>query len=117
MEIENISSDFSTFGDYQQISASEVNNSYYGDYYSYEEKQFDNVAGAVALWRAVLLQAFIDLKSQSKKKRNQPIKNEAYRWFNSANQNQVKMVCQLAKYNYNDVKKCFNKIISRDFKR
>ena len=110
-----MSFDFSSFGDYNQISASDVNNSYYGDYYSYEEKEFENVSGEIALWRAVLLQAFVDLKSQSKKKRNKPIKQEAYKWFNATNQQPVKVVCQLANYNYNEVKKCANEIMKVNF--
>ena len=92
-----------------------MNSSYYGDYYDYETAEYENIAGEIALWRAVLLQSFIDLKTQSNKKRMQPIKYEAYKWFSATDQEPVRIVCQLANYNYNEVKKCANEIIEKDF--
>lgn len=117
MDFENISDALSYFGEntYEPISATSVNGSYYGDYYDYEEREYENIAGEIALWRAVLLQSFIDLKTQSKKKRMQPIKYEAYKWFSATDQEPVRIVCQLANYNYNEVKKCANEIIEQDF--
>lgn len=64
------------------------------------------IRGEVALWRAVVLQQLIDLKSQSKKRRNQQTKKNAYNWFmREENDDDVKEICDYADYNYNDVKK------------
>ena len=50
-----------------------------------------------SLWRAVLLQAFIDLKSNSKKKIAKTYRMKSAIWFNLNNNNFVK-VCYLAGY-------------------
>ena len=60
--------DFSLDGDLKYITEEQVNSSYYGEYSSYYNSDNRELLGEIALWRAVLLQAFIDLKSKSKKK-------------------------------------------------
>ena len=50
-----------------------------------------------SLWRAVLLQAFIDLRSNSKKKIAKTYRMKSAIWFNLNNNNFVK-VCYLAGY-------------------
>ena len=69
--------------------------------------------GEIALWRAVLLQAFIDLKSKSKKKRNQPIIQEAKNWFLNKNQENVIDICDMANCSYNLVKNTANDILKQ----
>ena len=64
------------------------------------------IRGEVALWRAVVLQQLIDLKSQSKKRRNQQTKKNAYNWLmKEDNEDDVREICDYADYDYNDVKK------------
>ena len=71
------------------------------------------IRGEVALWRAVVLQQLIDLKSQSKKRRNQQTKKNAYNWFmRDENDDDVKEICDYADYNYNDVKKIAGELAS-----
>ena len=60
--------------------------------------------GEIALWRAVLLQAFIDAKSKSKKNRNQTIIQDAKNWFLNNNQDDVMDVCDMANCSYNLIK-------------
>ena len=103
--------DFLLDGDYKYITEEQVNASYYGDYGPYHENDNYELLGEIALWRAVLLQAFIDLKSKSKKKRNQPIIQEAKNWFLSDNQSDVMDVCGMANCNYNLVKNTANDIL------
>ena len=83
------------------ISEEMVNASYYGDYQQYSAIEYANIAGEVALWRAVLLQAFIDLKVKSRKKKYDHARRKAYEWFKfSKNQADVKEVCRLSGYEY-----------------
>ena len=85
------------------ISLENVNSSYYGDYYEYYVNDYKNeIRGEIALWRAVLLQAFIDLKTKSKKHVKKPVKREAVKWFR-ANKRDLMDVCVLADYDYNMV--------------
>lgn len=51
-----------------------------------------------ALWRAVILQAFIDLKNSSKKKIANTFRVKATLWFNIKNKDFVK-VCDMANLN------------------
>ena len=75
-----------------------------------------SIAGEIALWRAVLLQALIDLKSQSRKKRNQPSKKAAYNWFTKdENDADVRAVCFFARYDYKIVKQLADEIIAESF--
>lgn len=99
----------------EHISNDAVNCSYYGNYTNYISDEYVHVGGEIALWRAVLLQAIIDLKSKSKKKRNQPLKKEAYNWFTNE-EYEVKAVCSYADYDYRTVKNLTNKIIAENFK-
>ena len=48
-----------------------------------------------SLWRAVILQAFVDLKNNSKKKIANTFRVKATLWFNSNNKDFLK-VCSLA---------------------
>ena len=99
------------------ITEKDINSSYYGNYKDYIENNY-SINGYRALWRAVLLQALIDLKTQSKKQRNQPIKQEAYDWFNKKeNEQDVKMVCYLADYNFNVVKELANELSRKFFSK
>ena len=93
------------------VIAKDVSSSYYGDYKSFVENGYKEVLGEVGLWRAVLLQAFIDLKSLSKKRRNQKIIKEAKDWF--SNEEEVKTVCEMANYSYRSVKQLANQIIEQ----
>ncbi len=100
----------------EYITADEVNASYYGDYSSYIDNKYKTILGEVGLWRAVLLQAFVDLKSKSKKKRNQNFIREAKEWFiKKENKNDIKQICEMAHYNYNSVHKLANDIIKERY--
>lgn len=57
----------------------------------------DNIAfrGELALWRAVILQAGIDLVSKSKKRIAQTYRWKAFQWFNLRNE-EFKQVCGYA---------------------
>ena len=96
------------------ISLDSVNSSYYGDYYEYYVNDYKNeTRGEVALWRAVLLQAFIDLKTKSKKHVKKPVKREAVKWFR-ANKRDLMDVCALADYDYRMVVKKADEIMAED---
>ena len=93
------------------ISLENINSSYYGDYYEYYVNDYENeTKGEVALWRAVLLQAFIDLKTKSKKHVKKPIKREAAKWFRVNKQDLID-VCALADYDYHMVAKKAEEVI------
>ncbi len=97
------------------IKTDAVNSSYYGDYIDYYKRECDDAIGEINLWRAVLLQALIDLKTKTKKKRFQPIKKEAYDWFSKKeNQEEVKVICDCAGISYAKVQKVANEIIKKD---
>lgn len=94
------------------ISLENVNCSYYGDYYEYYVNDYKNeTRGEVALWRAVLLQAFIDLKTKSKKHVKKPVKREAAKWFRT-NKRDLMDVCALADYDYRMVAKKAEEILA-----
>ena len=96
------------------ISLENVNSSYYGDYYEYYVNDYKNeTKGEVALWRAVLLQAFIDLKTKSKKHVKKPIKREAAKWFRVNKQDLID-VCALADYDYHMVAKKAEEVMKED---
>ena len=96
------------------ISLENVNSSYYGDYYEYYVNDYKNeTKGEVALWRAVLLQAFIDLKTKSKKHIKKPIKREATKWFRT-NKQDLMDVCALADYDYCMVAKKAEEILNEN---
>ena len=96
------------------ISLENINSSYYGDYYEYYVNDYENeTKGEVALWRAVLLQAFIDLKTKSKKHVKKPIKREAAKWFRVNKQDLID-VCALADYDYHMVAKKADKVMKED---
>lgn len=103
--------DFLLNDDFKYISEEQVNASYYGNYDTFYENNNCELLGEIALWRAVLLQAFIDLKSKSKKKRNQPIIQEAKKWFLNKNQSDIMDVCSMANCNYNLVKNTADDIL------
>src|SRR5574344_728215 len=97
------------------ISESDVNGSYYGDYTSYNEREYSCIAGEVALWRAVLLQSLIDLKTQSKKRRNKKVKQDAIDWFTKKeNKPDVMAVCRYAKYEYRQVSNFVNDFLNNN---
>ena len=99
------------------ISLDSVNSSYYGDYYEYYVNDYKNeTRGEIALWRAVLLQAFIDLKTKSKKHVKKPIKREAVKWFR-ANKRDLMDVCALADYDYHMVAKKAEEILAENSSR
>ena len=94
------------------ISLENVNSSYYGDYYEYYVNDYKNeTRGEVALWRAVLLQAFIDLKTKSKKHVKKPVKREAAKWFRT-NKRDLMDVCALVDYDYRMVAKKAEEILA-----
>ena len=96
----------------QHITDKMVNSSYYGDYYEYYVNDYKNeTRGEVALWRAVLLQAFIDLKTKSKKHVKKPVKREAAKWFRT-NKRDLMDVCALADYDYRMVAKKAEEILA-----
>ena len=96
------------------ISLDNINSSYYGDYYEYYVNDYKNeTKGEVALWRAVLLQAFIDLKTKSKKHIKKPIKREATKWFRT-NKQDLMNVCALADYDYCIVAKKAEEILNEN---
>ncbi len=102
----------------EHITETDVNCSYYGNYADYISDEYVYIGGEIALWRAVLLQSFIDLKSKSKKKRNQPFKKEAYNWFTKKeNENDVREVCSYADYDYRTIKTIADEIIAENFSR
>lgn len=96
--------DFSLSNDFKYITEEQVNASYYGEYDTCYESDNRELLGEIALWRAVLLQAFIDAKSKSKKKRNQTIIQDAKNWFLNNNQDDVMDVCDMANCSYNLIK-------------
>lgn len=55
----------------------------------------DNYNPEIALWKAVILQAFVDLQSNSKKKIMQGYKIKAMLWFNLNNKDFIE-VCRNA---------------------
>lgn len=59
----------------------------------YKEKK----NGEQSLWRAVILQAFVDLKNNSKKKIANTYRIKATLWFNKKNQNFIK-ACHFANF-------------------
>lgn len=96
--------DFSLSNDFKYITEEQVSASYYGEYDTCYESDNRELLGEIALWRAVLLQAFIDAKSKSKKKRNQTIIQDAKNWFLNNNQDDVMDVCDMANCSYNLIK-------------
>ena len=101
--------------DYNWINEKMVNGSYYGDYESYIKNEQVSIAGEIALWRAVLLQAFIDLKIKSKNKKYNFAKRKAYEWFKlPENQEDVKEVCRLSGYEYRQAIKLADEIIKNN---
>lgn len=96
------------------ITEKDINASYYGDYEEYLKHDQVSVAGEVALWRAVLLQAFVDLKIKSKHKKYNATKRKALEWFKSEkSQQDVKDICRMAGYNYRQVIKLVDEIIKK----
>ena len=94
------------------ITADEVNKSYYGDYFEYYKRECEDAVGEINLWRAVLLQALINLKTKSKKRRMQPSKKEAYDWFTKKeNEEEVMVVCECAEVSFGKVKKIVQEIV------
>lgn len=91
----------------------DVNNALYGENYndSFYRAHSDAI-GEVNLWRAVLLQALIDLKTKSKKRRMQPAKKDAYDFFtNKENEEAVILICECARISYGKLKRAVNEII------
>lgn len=73
----------------------------------------NKIRGEVGLWRAVILQQLIDLKSQSKKRRNQQVKKNAYNWFfREENEDDILEICDYADYDYHDVKQIAHELAS-----
>ena len=94
------------------ITANEVNKSYYGDYAEYYRRECEDAVGEINLWRAVLLQALINLKTKSKKRRMQPAKKEAYEWFTKKeNAEEVMIICECAEVSYGKVMNAVNDIV------
>jgi uncharacterized protein YozE (UPF0346 family) len=62
-----------------------------------------------ALWKAVILQAFVDLKNNSKKKITKTYKLKSALWFNKSNEN-FAIVCDYADLNANYVHKFAERI-------
>lgn len=88
----------------------DVNNGIYRE--NYNDRMHKDAIGEVNLWRAVLLQALIDLKTKSKKKRMQPTKKEAYEFFtNKENEEVVILICDCARISYGKLKRAVNEII------
>lgn len=97
------------------ISEEMVNDSYYGNYTGYLENNHSSVAGEVALWRAVLLQAFVDLKVKSNNKKYRCSRRKAFEWFKlQKNREDLKEVCRLAGYEYRKVKQVADEIIEQN---
>ena len=97
------------------IQISEVNDSYYGNYTEYNNNEYEYISGEVSLWKAVLLQAIIDLKTRSRKKRVLSTKIDAIKWFKTEeNKEDVKEVCYRANYGYNHVMSLVNKILNEE---
>ena len=112
-----IAEEISNASDNNIISLDSVNSSYYGDYYEYYVNDYKNeTRGEIALWRAVLLQAFIDLTTKSKKHVKKPIKREAVKWFR-ANKRDLMDVCALADYDYHMVAKKAEEILAENSSR
>ena len=63
------------------------------------------------LWKAVLCQAMEDATSNSSKRRILHAKKMAIKWFTEDNED-IKIVCQLAGYNHRTVKKSFKELIT-----
>ena len=102
----------------QHITEDMMNCSYYGDYTEYAKNEYSAIAGEVALWRAVLLQAFIDLKVKSKNKKYDHARRKAYEWFKlPKNQQDVKEVCNMAGYEYRKVQQLADEIIEMQRKQ
>lgn len=58
----------------------------------------ENKNGEQSLWRAVILQAFVDLKNNSKKKIANTYRVKATLWFNKRNPEFIK-ACHFANFN------------------
>lgn len=61
-------------------------------------QRYDNVDAETALWKAVILQALIDISSKSKKKMANIYRMQADRWINLRNKDFV-AVCTYANFN------------------
>ena len=98
------------------IQSNDINQSYYGNYIQYNDRECEYVScGETSLWRAVLLQAIIDLKTRSKKKRVLLTKIDAIKWFKKEeNMEDVKEVCYRANYGYNYVMSFVNKFLDEE---
>ena len=55
----------------------------------------NNLTGEKALWQSVIMQAVIDIMSNSKRTSEKVAKNKAESWFNMNDRNFL-MVCQMA---------------------
>lgn len=96
------------------ITADMVTESYYGNYQNYSAIEYAGIAGEVALWRAVLLQAFIDLKVKSHNKKYDHARRKAYEWFKlPKHQEDVKEVCRMSGYEYRKVQELADEIIQQ----
>ena len=87
---------------------------YYGNCDFFTKNEFFETSGEIALWRAVLLQMFVDLKIKSNNKKYVFIKRKAYEWFFlQKNKEDIKEVCKLAGYEYRKVKKIAELIVEQ----
>lgn len=64
------------------------------------------------LWRAVILQALVDLKSNSNKKSNNINRTQAMIWINP-NKKEFKTVCERAELDPNFIYECKLKIMNK----
>jgi hypothetical protein len=75
---------------------------------------YSEIAGEIALWRAVILQMFVDLKVKSNNKKYNFSKRKAYEWFFlPKNKEYVKEICRFAGYEYRKVKEVASIIVNQ----
>ena len=100
------------FSDKQEVSLPQDTLSYYDNYYEgasnslLDDNSTSLAPGEIAMWRAVLLQKTIDLKSKSKKRENIKIQESAKKWFQEkTNQEMIKNICDISELNYSHFNK------------
>ncbi len=92
-----------------------INDSYHGNCLDFNEENQSNTIGEIRLWRAVLLQMFVDLKVKSNNKKYNFSKRKAYEWFKLPKNNEdLKEVCRLSGYEYRKVKMMADEIIEQN---
>lgn len=82
----------------------------------YYSNETEHRQGEVSMWRAVILQAVLDAKSKSRRKKFVEAKEEALKWIFEENDG-FREVCLLADFDPDQVRDKIKKAKFRDFRR